>query len=264
MILRNRGTIVVGVGIFVHTLFHTQDTFCFESFCSPTFRSLKASHKTCGGKHLISQNREMNEFGATDRNPVTPNMKVNTQSRECTLSPHAGSNHGPFHYEWNALPLSHTGILIRWHVLRFIKIEILWDWVLPLKFSGAQHHKNQPWCPSMSPPPQALPTQRETSGHLAVSSSSNDGDSDGGGSSRSVKMGRRPWSLHHDHTAYDRNSAESTVNHQPNYPTSSPPWWRPSSLLRRGIHGSTRSDKGKLFRRGWLRARWLGKSILLK
>ena len=99
MILRNRGTIVVGVGIFVHTLFHTQDTFCFESFCSPTFRSLKASHKTCGGKHLISQNREMNEFGATDRNPVTPNMKFNTQSRECTLSSHAGSNHGPFHYE---------------------------------------------------------------------------------------------------------------------------------------------------------------------
>ncbi len=64
--------------------------------------------------------------------------------------------------------------------------------------------------------------------------------------------------------SFGRNSTESTVNHQPNNPQTSPPRRSRSPLLWRGIYGPARSDAGNLFGRGWARALCLGLVLNIK
>jgi hypothetical protein len=61
-----------------------------------------------------------------------------------------------------------------------------------------------------------------------------------------------PWDSH------GRNYMKSTVDTNKIFLKTSIPWWSCLPLLRREIYGSSQSDAGNLFPRGWLMAVMLG------
>jgi hypothetical protein len=61
-----------------------------------------------------------------------------------------------------------------------------------------------------------------------------------------------------------RRPTASTIHHQHNNPQTSPPWRSRLPLLWCGINGSTQSDAGNLFGRGWPRALRLGLVLICK